>query len=287
MRRVEHVMMISQARIKAKSVLAPVSQVATLEADLLLCFVLKKPRPHLIAWSATVLSHDQLTQFLNLVEQRASGLPLAYLLGEKEFWGERFWVTPDTLIPRPETELLVAAALEMLPSQVVFNVLDLGTGSGAIAVSIAKQRPLCHIVATDFSDKALSLAKKNAQRHNLTNIEFVHSDWFSALTQTHYQVIVANPPYVSADDPHLVNGDIRFEPPSALVAKDNGLAALTHIIKQAGLYLDSAGWLMLEHGWDQGQNVQAMLTENHYQNVTLSQDLAGLDRMSMGQWAPQ
>jgi len=160
-------MMISQARIKAKSVLAPVSEVATLEADLLLCFVLKKPRTHLIAWSATALSHDQLTQFLNLVEQRAGGLPLAYLLGEKEFWGERFWVTPDTLIPRPETELLVAAALEMLPSQAVFNVLDLGTGSGVIAVSIAKQRPLCHIVATDFSDKALSIAKKNPMsKHN-------------------------------------------------------------------------------------------------------------------------
>jgi len=129
--------------------------------------------------------------------------------------------------------------------------------------------------------------RKKIQCQNITNIEFVQSDWFSELKETCYQVIVANPPYVSADDPHLVNGDIRFEPPTALVAEDNGLAALTHIIKQAGLYLDSTGWLMLEHGWDQGQNVQAMLTENYYQNVTLSQDLAGLDRLSMGQWAPQ
>jgi len=277
-------MTIRQALKKAKLMLAPVSETAALEADLLLCFVLNKPRTHLIAWPEAALSHDQLAQFLRFVEQRASGVPLAYLLGEKEFWGERFSVTADTLIPRPETELLVAAALEVLPSQAAFNVLDLGTGSGAIAVSIAKQRPHCYVVAVDFSDKALSIAKKNAQRQKLTNIEFVHSDWFSELTQTHYQVIVANPPYVSADDPHLVSGDIRFEPQAALVAEDHGLAALRHIIKQAGQYLDSGGWLMLEHGWDQGQNVQTLLTANHYQNVTLSEDLAGLDRMSMGQW---
>jgi len=275
---------IKHVLIKAKSMLSPMSETAALDAELLLCFVLNKPRTHLIAWSEAALSHDQFTQFLSFVEQRASGLPLAYLVGEKEFWGERLWVTADTLIPRPETELLVAASLEVLPSQAVFNVLDLGTGSGAIAVSIAKQRPHCHVVATDFSDKALRIAKKNAQRHNLTNIEFAHSDWFLGLTETHYQVIVANPPYVSADDPHLVNGDIRFEPQTALVAEDQGLAALAHIIKQAGQYLDSGGWLMLEHGWDQGQNVQAMLTTNDYQSVTLSQDLAGLDRMSMGQW---
>jgi len=277
-------MTIRQALKKAKLMLAPVSETAALEADLLLCFVLNKPRTHLIAWPEAALSHDQLAQFLRFVEQRASGVPLAYLLGEKEFWGERFSVTADTLIPRPETELLVAAALEVLPSQAAFNVLDLGTGSGAIAVSIAKQRPHCYVVAVDFSDKALSIAKKNGQRQKLTNIEFVHSDWFSELTQTHYQVIVANPPYVSADDPHLVSGDIRFEPQAALVAEDHGLAALRHIIKQAGQYLDSGGWLMLEHGWDQGQNVQTLLTANHYQNVTLSEDLAGLDRMSMGQW---
>lgn len=253
-----------------------------LEAELLLCHVLSKDRSYLFAYPEKILSSDQIAQFQALVHRRMAGEPMAYLLGEKEFWSLTLHVTEDTLIPRPETELLVEKVLEKLPQKEFQRVADLGTGTGAIAIAIASERPNWQIHATDISDKAIEVALKNAKRHEIHNICFIKGVWCDALSEEKYNAIVSNPPYIDPNDTHLTKGDVRFEPKGALVSDEHGLKDLKMIVHQAKFDLSPGGWLLLEHGYDQGKAVREMLLATGYQNVETYLDLAGQERVTVG-----
>lgn len=258
------------------------SDSATLDAELLLAHTLKKPRSWLRGFADEPLTNDAAARFEALCEQRRKGLPIAHLLGEREFWSLPITVTTDTLIPRPETELLVELALEKTSSTA--TVADLGTGSGAIALAIATERPDATVFATDQSGSALATANGNARKLELENLRFFQGNWCDALQPRPHDVIVSNPPYIDATDPHLQQGDVRFEPTSALVAGENGLADLRTIATQARDYLIPEGWLLLEHGWEQGPEANQLLTQLGYDAVSTRQDLAGNDRVTMGQF---
>lgn len=253
-----------------------------LESEILLCHVLKKNRSYLFAHSEELLDQQQLQAFQNLLAQRATGVPIAYLTGEREFWSMNFKVNRHTLIPRHETELLVELALEKIPAEPEVWILELGTGSGAIALALAKERPQWQIVACDFSEEALQVAQENATRHQITNVHFYHSNWYSAIPQRQYHAIISNPPYIAEQDPHLLEGDLRFEPHSALASGQDGLADLFMIIKQGYDYLLPNGLILLEHGYDQKLNVRAILRELDYKNAQCWQDIQGHDRVSGG-----
>ena len=265
---------------------------ATLDAELLLCHVLNQPRAFLYAHVEQVLTATQCVQFENLVERCARGEPVAYLTGVRGFWSLELRVTQDTLIPRPETELLVEQALERILPDAAWRIADLGAGSGAIALSIAHERPRCHIIATDISAAALEIARANAARLNIRNIEFRlgSDDWFAPLQNESFDMIVSNPPYVRSDDPHLQ--DLRFEPELALVAGADGLQHLRAIAMQArehftptpALPRQGGGWLLLEHGYDQGPDMLYMLTQLGYVKVQDYADLSALPRMTVAQW---
>lgn len=257
---------------------------ARLDVELLLCHCLAKPRSYLRAWPQLQLDAIQARQFNQLLERRIMGEPMAYILGEREFWSLPLKVGPATLIPRPETELLVETALELGPSHIC-RVLDLGTGTGAIALALACERPLWQIVATDASPEALGLARLNCQQLGLT-LELIESNWFNGLTGQ-FDLILSNPPYIDATDPHLMQGDVRFEPRSALVAEDNGLQDLFTIIQQAPDFLVPGGWLLLEHGWQQGEAVVATLTKRGFSDAHCRKDLSGQPRISLGRWPEQ
>lgn len=263
---------------------------ARIEIQCLLQYVLGVPRAYLLAHPEQRLSTVQQAAYDSLLHRRQQSEPLAYILGEREFFSLTFKVTPDTLIPRPETELLVELALRQIPQPFpspkgrggIFRVLDLGTGSGAIALSIAHTRPDIEVLAVDASIPALAVARENAQRLGITNASFLQSDWFHALGDQSFNLIVSNPPYVAAGDEHLTRGDVRFEPLPALASGADGLDDIRQIIGQAGNFLENQGWLLLEHGYDQGAAVRDLLHQNGFAEVFSEKDIAGIERVSGG-----
>lgn len=227
------------------------------------------------------LTPEQQNQFLQGIECLKQGKPLAYVLGEQEFWSLKLKVTPDTLIPRPDTEILVEQALALIQSDASVQVLDLGTGSGAIALSIAKERPQADVIATDFSAAALEVAQQNALCNQIKNVRFLHGSWYAALEQRlQFDVIVSNPPYIDEQDSHLL--DLNHEPITALTAKNQGLADLQVIVAQAPQWLKAAGWLLVEHGYDQGQTVQHLFIQAGFNQVKTVKDYGGNDRVTLG-----
>lgn len=276
---------LKQALQWAVGVLATRTESAHLDAELLLAHVLKKPRSYLFTWPEKTLDNEQSSAFQTLVEQRLQGKPIAYLMGKREFWTLELSVTPDTLIPRPETELLVELALERIPPDQSCNILDLGTGTGAIALALASERPQAQIIAIDQSFSALQIAKLNAEHYQLPNIQFMQSYWFTNLVNTInplFDVIVSNPPYIAESDEHLKQGDVRFEPLTALAAGHDGLDDLKLIIQQAPAYLNKHGRLLVEHGYDQGLAVRQLFAQAGFTAIATRQDLAGHDRVTFG-----
>jgi release factor glutamine methyltransferase len=248
---------------------------------LLLAHVLARTRAWLFAWPEHVPEPAQADAFERLVEARASGTPVAYLLGRRAFWSLDLAVTPAVLIPRPETELLVELALERLPPDVACAVADLGTGSGAIALAIAHERPRARVRATDLGTDALAVARANAQRLGLANVEFVCGDWCAALGDSCFDLIASNPPYIAAGDPHLARGDLRHEPVSALASGVDGLDAIRTIVATAPSHLLPGGWLLLEHGWDQAARVRELLVRAGLGAVQSARDVAGHERITL------
>lgn len=253
-----------------------------LEAEILLAYSLRVSRSYLYAYADEILTTQQIMQFHALITQRLLGKPVAYLTGEKEFWSLSLQVNESTLIPRPETELLVEAVLARLALDSRDVVFDLGTGSGAIAIAVASERSQCQIVATDISLDALEIAQQNAKNLALSQIEFVQSHWFSNLQHKRAYLIVSNPPYIAEDDLYLDQNELRYEPQEALVSGIDGLDALRQIIQQAPRYLENAGWLLVEHGYNQGIRVAELFEQHGYIQVTTHQDLAGLPRVTAG-----
>lgn len=257
------------------------SDSAALDAQLLMCHVLLKPRSWLYAWPDFVLTQNQLHAFNELSNRRAAGEPIAYLTGKREFWGLDLQVTAAVLIPRPETELLVELALS-LGKDKQGAVADLGTGSGAIALALAKERPDWQVTAIDMSAAALEIAAANVRASKLQNVLMQQGSWCEPLPDRRFSLIVSNPPYIADDDPHLALGDLRFEPRSALVAADNGLADIRIIVSTARAKLVPHGILLLEHGWQQGEAVRAILQAERYANIATHQDHGGRDRVTVG-----
>ncbi len=257
----------------------------SVDAAVLLCHVLDKPRSYLLTWPEKTLSETQSRQFCSLITRRVTGEPVAYLVGEREFWSLPLKVSPSTLIPRPDTERLVEIALEK-SQQTQGDILDLGTGTGAIALALASELPERHVVGIDLRPEAQALALENAQRLTITNVTFLQGSWFEPLKLgTKFALIVSNPPYIEENDPHLTQGDVRFEPLSALVAKDKGLADIKHIAENARHYLQQQGWLLFEHGYDQGAAVRALFESLGYHHVVTEKDYAGNDRVTLGQYS--
>ncbi|HQS36652.1 MAG: protein-(glutamine-N5) methyltransferase, release factor-specific [Methylotenera sp. 24-45-7] len=309
-------MKIAHALASAQAVLANVSNSgeAKLDAQLLLQHTLNVNRAWLIAHENENLVPEKLAEFNSLIERRAKGVPIAYILGEREFYGLNFMVTPDTLIPRADTETLVEIALAKIAvDKVITNtsfrsmsessvfqadnyktldsdirrndgvtVLDLGTGSGAIAMAIAKHRPQAQVIAVDASQAALAVAQRNAEHLQISNVQFLLSDWFSALEQVRFDVIVSNPPYIEQDDTHLTQGDLRFEPISALASGQDGLDDIRTIIDDCLVHLKPQGWLMLEHGYNQAQAVADLMAQIGLLNVETIKDFGGNDRVTIG-----
>lgn len=259
-----------------------------LEAEILLAHVLKISRSSLIARSEQVLDRAEQELYESLLKRRLDGEPIAYLTGFKEFWSLSFIVTPAVLIPRPETEHLVEEALAKFPlSESEVQVLELGTGSGAIAIALAVERPSWKVVAVDRSEAALEIAKKNAKRlisNPRTDIQFYISDWFSyfSLHPRQFNLIISNPPYIAPGDIHLKQPDLKYEPEEALVSKPEALKEIRQIVTQASYYLMKKGWLMLEHGYGQGQAVQDLMHTNGYTDVKSIRDLFGVERVTIG-----
>lgn len=274
---------LQEARLNLMAALALNPADAALEARVLLSHTLEQDRSYLIAYSDTEISKEQQLRFQILLHQRCEGMPVAYLTGQREFYGLNFAVTPAVLIPRPETELLVDIALEHIPPTGPLNILDLGTGSGAIAITLAKLRPQAQMTAVDASPAALTVARGNASRHEVSHIQFIESDWFSHVKpQSHYDLIVANPPYVAQDDSHAQNGDLRFEPQTALLAGEDGLAALRAIVDSASLFLKPGGRLLIEHGFDQRQACLDLFASSGFSGVQAFDDLANQPRCLIG-----
>jgi len=310
-------LLLAATQLKAQSI---ETENAKLEAQLLLQHVLNVNRAWLISHENDALQANINAAFEALLKRRLNGEPIAYILGYREFYGLNLKVTPDTLIPRADTETLVEAALGKIawsatpspqPSptrgegvNTVQNladpspsprrgrgvaergdvtILDLGTGTGAIALAIAKHRPQAYVTALDASQAALNIAIENAGNLNIPNVKFILSDWFGALIDEKFDVIVSNPPYIEATDAHLKQGDLRFEPISALASGADGLDAIRHIIKDAPLHLNPHGWLMLEHGYNQASQVAALLKQAGFIEISHAKDLSGIDRVTLGQ----
>ena len=260
------------------------SDTVQLDAELLLAAVLGKSRTYLYTWPEQVLSPSERSYFESVLERRVMGEPVAYILGTRDFWTLTLRVNRHVLIPRPETELLVETALALVTTQEAC-IADIGTGSGAIALAIASERPVWKVVATDMSGDALTVASDNASQLNIVNVEFRQGSWCDALPPQLFDLIVSNPPYIDAADAHLTRGDLRFEPRSALVAADDGLADIRTLCSQAPQRLKPGGWLLLEHGWTQGPTVAAILQSSGLEAVRTLKDLNGNDRVSLGRRA--
>lgn len=260
------------------------SDSAALDADCLLCAVLSCTRTYLRTWPEQELTPEQVEQAEQLAARREQGEPVAYILGVREFWSLPLQVSPATLIPRPDTEALVEWALTLLSDKGQGQkALDLGTGTGTIALALKSEMPALSMWALEREPAALDLARRNAARLGF-QVNFLASNWFAALNERNFQLIVSNPPYIDAADPHLSQGDVRFEPHTALVAEEDGLADIRQIIEQAPDYLAPGGWLLLEHGWQQAEAVRELLLARGFHAVITRQDLGGQERVSGGQW---
>ena len=257
-------------------------KIDAVDAEWLLAHALGRSRGWLFAHAGDAVDAAVVACFLDLVARRGAGEPVAYLTGTQGFWTLELEVGPATLIPRPETELLVELALARIPVDAASRIADLGTGSGAIALAIARERPRATVVATDASEAALAVARGNALRNRIGNIEFRHGDWCAPLAGESFDLIVSNPPYIAEGDPHLDEGDLRFEPPSALSSGADGLDAIRRIVRDAPAHLHADGWLLLEHGWEQGAAVCALLVEAGFAAVETARDLEGRDRVTFG-----
>ena len=260
------------------------SVIDRIDARWLLQSVLNVNAAFLITHAELLLSMEQIVYFQQLLARRVTGEPVAYLTGERGFYDLVFEVTPAVLIPRPETELLVEMALSKIPPDRRCNILDLGTGSGVVAITIAKHRPGAYVTAVDLSPLALAVARRNARRYSMENVVFIEADWFSCFVREKFDVIVANPPYIVEGDPHLEADGLRFEPSVALVAQNNGLDCIYRIIAQAPDYLEQSGWLMLEHGYDQADACRRLLDKTGFFHIFTKSDLAGMDRVTGGQY---
>ncbi|MCL6689335.1 peptide chain release factor N(5)-glutamine methyltransferase [Pseudomonas sp. R3.Fl] len=259
----------------------PDSPSARLDAELLLAAALGKPRSFLRTWPERVVDREVRERFEGWLARRRAGEPVAYILGRQGFWSLDLEVAPHTLIPRPDTELLVETALQMVPASPA-RVLDLGTGTGAIALALACERLSWQVSGVDRIPEAVALAERNRERLRLANVGFRQSHWFSALEGERFALIVGNPPYIPGSDPHLQQGDVRFEPKSALVAGYDGLDDIRLIVAQAPRFLEPGGWLLLEHGYDQAAAVRDLLLGNGFSEVESRRDLGGHERISLG-----
>ncbi|MDY6921554.1 MAG: peptide chain release factor N(5)-glutamine methyltransferase [Pseudomonadota bacterium] len=257
---------------------------AKVDSQWLLGHVLGRNSAWLRAWPDALVGEPQWQQFQALIQRRLNGEPVAYLTGQQGFWTLELQVTPETLVPRPDTERLVELALQKVGPEPA-RVLDLGTGTGAIALALASERPRWEITATDLEQPTLAVAQGNSERLNLP-ITLLQSHWFAALAGSRFDLIVSNPPYIAADDPHLLGPGVRSEPMRALVSGSDGLDAIREIVRQAPGHLDAGGWLLLEHGWHQGEVVRALLLGRGFTGVATERDLGGNERVTLGQWNP-
>ncbi|MFK4133141.1 peptide chain release factor N(5)-glutamine methyltransferase [Pseudomonas luteola] len=260
----------------------PDSPSERLDAELLLAAALGKPRSFLRTWPERIVTREAKDLYSTFIERRRDGEPIAYILGHQGFWSLDLEVSPDTLIPRPDTELLVETALALTGAE-HRRVLDLGTGTGAIALALAHERAQWQVMGVDRVDGAVVLAERNRARLGISNASFQQSHWFAALSAERFDVIVSNPPYIPHNDPHLDEGDVRYEPASALVAGDDGLDDIRLIVQQAPEHLLPSGWLLLEHGFDQAPAVRSLLTEQGFISVESRRDLGGHERVTLGQ----
>lgn len=258
------------------------TRVDAADAEYLLAHALQKPRSWLFAHADDELPADVAERYESLLHRRAAGEPVAYLTGRRGFWHFELQVTPATLIPRPETELLVELALARLALDRPLRVADLGTGSGAIALALASERPNARVIATDASTGALDVARRNAQELRLANIEFRAGDWLAPLNGTQFDLIASNPPYIADNDTHLGEGDLRHEPHGALASGRDGLDAIRTIVRGAPRHLLAGGWLLLEHGWEQGEAVRDLLHASAFVEVDTARDLELRDRVTLG-----
>lgn len=270
----------------ATRLLSAISDSAALDAEVLLCHTLGKSRSFLRAWPEKNLLSEQYNNFQQLLKRRHQGVPIAYITGCREFWSREFVVTPDVLIPRPDTELLIELSLNLIADKPNARLIDLGTGSGNIAITLAAERLDARVIATDFSEKALKIAKQNAEAHDINNINFIQSTWFEEITQSEFDLVISNPPYIAENDPHLSQGDVRFEPETALIAENQGLKDIAILCNQARKFLKSNGTLLIEHGFDQQTAVQALFKKYDFQAVKTHPDLSGNPRVTTGQWSP-
>ncbi|WP_237387031.1 peptide chain release factor N(5)-glutamine methyltransferase [Xenorhabdus sp. Sc-CR9] len=253
------------------------------DAEILLRYVTGRSRTYLIAFSETLILSEEAHRLDRLLARRIQGEPIAYIVGEREFWSLSLAVSPATLIPRPDTECLVEKALELLPDS-PSQILDLGTGTGAIALALASERRDCHVTGVDINPDAVALAKHNAEKLSFHNVNFLQSEWFTEVGHRQFDMIVSNPPYIDGADPHLREGDVRFEPATALIAAQNGMSDLQTIVEQARYFLLANGWLLLEHGWKQGTVVRNLFLEKGYQQIATFQDYGGNERITVGRW---
>ena len=276
----EYDLSIRQYLDDGSAILRSVSDSPRLDAEVLMGLVLRKPRSFLHTWPEQRLSTAQAEQYERMLRRRFAGEPIAYMTGMREFWSMPLKVTPDVLIPRPETELLVEKALLRLPMDQELRVLDLGAGCGAVSLAIARERPRATVIGVDISLAALQLARVNARLQKIGNAQFRESDWFDAVRGEKFNVVVGNPPYVAEDDPHLQRGDARFEPRLALDAGPGGMEAFRAILERAHNYIVRQGWLLLEHGATQHMPLRRLLEAQHYHDITIHKDAAGHDRVT-------
>lgn len=261
------------------------SDSARLDIELILCHLVQKNRTWLFTWPEKTLTSDQQQLFEEYVQRRKSGEPIAHILGQREFWSLPLAVNNSTLIPRPDTELLVEAVLDLFAQdapQQLRRCLDLGSGTGAIVLAVASEKPQWKLLGVDRSTDAVALAEQNRAALGFEHVEIKHSNWFESIPAQTFDVIVSNPPYINPQDPHLTQGDVRFEPLSALIADNKGLADIEWIIAQSGNYLTAQGWLLLEHGYDQGQAVRDLLSERGFMQIETRRDYGGNERVTLG-----
>lgn len=267
-----------------------ISDSARLDIEIILCHILQKNRTWLFTWPDKILTPDQQQMFAEFFQRRKSGEPIAHIVGEREFWSLPLAVNNSTLIPRPDTELLVETTLELFAqdkSDQARNCLDLGTGTGAIVLALASEKPHWQLLGVDKSADAVALAEQNRKQLNFNHVKVQQSDWFTQIEANKFDVIVSNPPYIDPQDPHLDQGDVRFEPRSALIAENHGLADIELIIRESWNYLRSDGWLLLEHGYDQGDAVRELLRAHGFVAVETRRDLGNNERVSLGKRSPE
>lgn len=276
-------MNIKQTLTHAKTQLTDYSDSIQVDVEILLCHTLGCNRTYLHTWPEKNINDSQTQQFNDLLQRRIKGEPIAHITGSRSFWEFDLKVTADTLIPRPETECLVEQALEKIPADSRNNILDLGTGTGAIALALAYERPLSEVTAVEQSAASLKIARLNQISLKLDNLTLLKGNWFVPVEKQVFDIIVSNPPYIEENDPHLLQGDVRFEPLSALTAGADGLNDIRHIIHHAHGFLSPHGWLMLEHGYNQAEQVRTLLEQNNFKNIQQFNDLANQPRISAGQ----